>query len=97
MTFEASRRGSCGTDLRGYFGARESVRVLGRWKVVLLRTLRALCELTCFVKDRPSDYESSDTPQGCHGGMLTPRRVALAAALAFPEGLLGFPFAPKKN
>jgi len=50
MTLEASRRGSCATDLRGYLGARESVRVFGRWKEVLVRTLRTLCELTCGVK-----------------------------------------------
>lgn len=35
------------TDTRGYFGARERVRVFGRWKVVEVRTLRTLCELTC--------------------------------------------------
>jgi hypothetical protein len=47
ITLLASRRGTCGIDLRGYLGERESVRVLGRWKVVLVRTLRTLCELTC--------------------------------------------------
>lgn len=47
MTLEASRRGTWGIDLRGYLGARESVRVFGRWKLVLVRTLRTLCELTC--------------------------------------------------
>lgn len=50
MTLLASRRGWCGIDLRGYLGARERVRVLGRWKEVLVRTLRTLCELTCGVK-----------------------------------------------
>ena len=48
MIFSASRRGACGIDLRGYFGARESVSVFGRWKVVDVRILRTLCELTCF-------------------------------------------------
>lgn len=33
-------------DLRGYFGLRESTRVLGRWKVVLCRTFLTLCGLT---------------------------------------------------
>lgn len=47
MTLLASSLGSCGTDLRGYLGARESVRVFGRWKEVDVRTLRTLCELTC--------------------------------------------------
>jgi len=39
--------------------------------------------------------DCSDTPQGCSsvGGMLTPRRVALAAALAWADALPGF-FAP---
>ena len=37
----------------------------------------------------------SDTPQGAVG-MLTPRRVAFAAALAFAEGLPGF-LAPVKE
>jgi len=32
--FAASRRGRWGIDLREYFGARESSRVLGRWKDV---------------------------------------------------------------
>ena len=58
---------------------------------MLLRTLRALCELTCYMKNKPSDDGSSDTPQGA---LLTPRRVALAAALALAEGLLGFAFEP---
>ena len=38
---------SLGMDLRGYFGARERRRVLGRWKVAESLTLRTLCELTC--------------------------------------------------
>lgn len=88
MTLPASRRGWRGIDRRGYLGARESVRVFGWWKVVLLRTLVTLCELTCFVKNKPSDDGSSDTPQ-VHGmEMLTPRRVAFAAAEAFADGLL---------
>jgi len=58
-----------------------------------VRTLRTLCELTCVVKDRPSDDGSSDTPQGAKGG-LTPRRVAFAAALALAEGLVPLPFEP---
>ena len=37
---EWSIRGMCGTDLRGYFGARGSRRVLGRWNVTEVRTLR---------------------------------------------------------
>lgn len=48
MTFCASRRGSWGTERRGYFGARDRRSVLGRWKVVFRRTLRTLCELTCL-------------------------------------------------
>lgn len=50
MTLPASRRGSRGIDRRGYLGARERVRVFGRWKVVDLRTLCVLCELTCYEK-----------------------------------------------
>jgi hypothetical protein len=55
MTLEASRRGWCGIDLRGYLGARDRVRVLGRWKEVDVRTFLTLCELTCAVKNRPSE------------------------------------------
>ena len=44
--------------------------------------------------DRPSDDGSSDTPQGELVVLLTPRRVAFAAALALAEGLLGFAFEP---
>ncbi len=55
MTFPASRRGTCGTDLRGYLGARESCSVFGRWKEVVVRTLRTLCESTCCVKNRTSE------------------------------------------
>lgn len=49
MTLFESRRGWWGTDLRGYLGERESWRVLGRWKVVEVRTLRALCAWNCSV------------------------------------------------
>lgn len=38
-------------------------------------------------KNRPSDDGSSDTPQDGDGEMLTPRRVAFAAADAFADGL----------
>lgn len=86
MTLEASKRGSCGTDLRGYLGERERVRVFGRWNEVLVRTLRTLCELTCYKKQAVRMMSCSDTPQG----MLTPRRVAFAAAEACAEGLPGF-------
>lgn len=57
---------------------------------MLVRTLRTLCELTCFDTGRQNDG-FSDTPHGSIvGGMvLTPRRVALAAAEACWEGLLG--------
>ena len=44
--------------------------------------------------NRPSDDGSSDTPQGWFVHVLTPRRVALAAAEAFAEGLLGFALGP---
>lgn len=54
MTLEASRRGWCGIDLRGYLGARDSWSVFGWWKDVLVRTLRVLCELTCY-ENRPSE------------------------------------------
>lgn len=53
MIFPASRRGCETIARRGYRGARESVRVFGRWKLVLFRTLRTLCELTC--ENRPSE------------------------------------------
>jgi hypothetical protein len=46
MTLCSSRRGAWGTDLRGYLGARESWRVLGRWKVVEVRTLVFFWEWT---------------------------------------------------
>lgn len=48
MTLWWSSRGSWGTDLRGYLGERESWRVLGRWNVVVVLTLRAFLLLTCF-------------------------------------------------
>ena len=47
-----------------------------------------------YQKDRPSADGSADTPQG---GTLTPRRVAFAAALALPDGFLGFVFEPARN
>lgn len=81
MTLWWSRRGSCGTDLRGYLGARESWSVLGRWKVVLRRTLRTLWELTWAVV-------SGGVGQIKVRGDSTPRRVAFAAALALAFGLL---------
>lgn len=90
--------GWLGIDLRGYLGERESVRVFGRWKEVDLRTLCALCELTCR-NYRPSDDGSSDTPLVAfvvYGRRLTPRRVAFAAWLALAEGLPGF-FAPVRK
>lgn len=83
----------CGIDLRGYLGERESVRVFGRWKVVLKRTLRTLCELTCYM-NRPSDDGISDTPQGGIWWVLTPFNVAFAAAWAFAWGFLALEFAP---
>src|ERR1700734_3265368 len=41
-----SSLGSWGIDFRGYFGAMERTRVLGLWKVVERRTLRAFCACT---------------------------------------------------
>ena len=89
-TLAASRRGSWGTDLRGYLGARESVSVLGRWKVVLFRTLWALCELTCCRKETGRQTMRALTRLKVRW-LLTPRRVALAAADACLLGLLGLP------
>ena len=50
ITLLASSRGSEWMLLRGYLGERLSLSVLGRWKLVVVRTLRALCELTCLAK-----------------------------------------------
>lgn len=96
----SSRRGSCGTLLRGYLGFRLRRRVLGRWKVVLRRILRTLCELTCS-KNKPSAVSSwmlvltrlkvVDVGQDHGGGMLTPRSAARAALCAFlPALFVGF-------
>lgn len=52
-----------------------------------------LVRIDLYMRDRPSDDGSSDTPQGESGG-LTPRRVDFAAALALAEGL---PFAPPEK
>lgn len=70
-------------DLRGYLGARESWRVLGRWKVVDRRTLRTLWELTCrdILEREPWWLRRREK--------ITPRRVALAAALALAFDLPG--------
>src|SRR4051812_32253892 len=46
MTLCSSSRGAWATDLRGYLGARDSCRVLGRQKVVEVRTLVFLWECT---------------------------------------------------
>lgn len=46
ITLWWSRRGTWGTDFRWYLGVRGSRRVLGRWKVVVCRILRALWEWT---------------------------------------------------
>jgi uncharacterized membrane protein HdeD (DUF308 family) len=43
-----SMRGRWGTDLRGYLGLRASLRVVGRWKETVVRTLRAVCEAVPF-------------------------------------------------
>lgn len=47
MILCSSRRGTWGMDLRRYLGERESWRVLGRWKLVEVRTLRLAWALSC--------------------------------------------------
>jgi hypothetical protein len=76
MILCSSRRGAWGIDLRGYLGARDRTRVLGRWKVVERRTLVFLCEWTCNeLSVLTSDLLWTRRP-------LTPFRAAWAAFLA---------------
>lgn len=79
--------------LAGVFGRAREREGLGKVERGVLPDLLRLVRVDLLYENRPSESCSSDTPLDDHGGLvLTPRRVALAAAEAFAEGLPALEF-----
>ncbi len=67
MILCSSRRGAWGIDLRRYLGVRESWSVLGRWKLVVFRTLRLAWALSCIGYEYEQQQQSRNIPGGKEG------------------------------